>query len=224
MRRVLALRLRPPAPKPPPVEVNCTPILNEVHLQSTIRGKPDEYVELYNPCPTRFAFGPDWKLVVHEALGPPGDPPVLKQLAGMTIAPRGYLLVAGDGYADPTAKPHTTFNPVVGVTLPTDKSTAAKATWDGRAIPSHTIASSRFAGGWLSSMAATVALSDGARIVDSVSWGTASVKGSHRSVQGTAVLPPPPGLSLARRPNAANTRNNQQDFIVQQPTPGRTNY
>lgn len=64
-----------------------------------------------------------------------------------------------------------------------------------------------------------VALKDGAVVVDSVGYGTAT----NAFVEGTVKAAPATGASIARKPNGADTDDNAADFAEQTPTPRAAN-
>jgi hypothetical protein len=187
------LTYTPPPHRAPARAPVCSLVINEVHMQSA-QLRADEFVELFNPCPSRIVLDSAWRLLLHEDVA--GNDVPLKALGGLSVEPGGYLLVAGDGFAGRVAQ---RFAPIAP-----------------RARTDHT----RVGPSPLSVIAGSVALVNGATVVDSVSWSVATVRQRSRA-RGLPM--PPPGLSLARSPNGTASGVNDADFIVEAPTPGAPN-
>ena len=89
--------------------LGCHPLINEV-LTGVSGAATNEWVELYNPCPTAISLT-GWRLGYRSAANasaPSGaDSSTLVAFAAQSIPSHGYLLIAGAGYTG-TADAHFT--------------------------------------------------------------------------------------------------------------------
>ena len=90
-------------PVPPPVDagpIGCHPVINEV-LTGAASHATYEWVEIFNPCTTTVSLT-GWRLGYRSATNTSAisatDSSTLFAFAAQSLAPGGYLLVAGAGY------------------------------------------------------------------------------------------------------------------------------
>lgn len=89
----------PPPPPPPPPPTSAPVRVNEL-ATGTTGAAADEFVELYNPGTAAVDIA-GWKVVYRSAAGT-SDTTLATIPAGTTIAPGGFYLLGGSGYAGTT--------------------------------------------------------------------------------------------------------------------------
>ena len=134
----------------------CVPVINEIQMRAKEKKASREFVELFNPCGRDIKFDANWTLQLTddsvESAAGAARATVLKQLAGLSIGAKKYLVITGANFKFKT------------------KSGEAP-TFDARTLT----------GKWLNSPAATVSLNNGLTSVDLVSWGTPDYKHTRRN-------------------------------------------